>query len=395
MLALGTELARRGHAVLLESWTRWEEHARAAGMDFAPAPEYPVFPRPGEPLKPYAAVARAVGETRPVLSAWAPDIVVHDVLTLAPALSAELMGVPYATLIPHVHPRPPTGAPAYSLGARLPRTAAGRAWWRAVQWPLGMGHRRGERELDELRRRLGLRPAGRSFGGLSRQLVLVGTFPQLEYPRGWAPWEHVVGPLLWEPPWDQDPAPPSGDGPVVLVAPSTAQDPSHRLLRAALAGLAGEEVRVLAAWNRRPLEGPAAVPANTRLVEWVSYARAMARADLVVTHGGHGTMTRALSGGCAVVVAAAAGDQIENAVRADWARVGVRLPWRLLSPGSLRVAVRRALAEPGLRERARELASWAAAHDGAVRAADLVEDLAAGGGVAPRGDSRSSAVTAA
>lgn len=394
MLALGAELARRGHAVLLESWTRWEEHARAAGMDFAPAPEYPVFPCPGEPLKPYAAVARAVAETRPVLSAWAPDIVVHDVLTLAPALAAELMGVPYATLIPHVHPRPPTGAPAYSLGARLPRTAAGRAWWRAVQWPLGMGHRRGERELDDLRRRLGLRPAGRSFGGLSPELVLVGTFPQLEYPRVWAPWEHVVGPLLWEPPWDQDPAPPPGDGPVVLVAPSTAQDPSHRLLRAALAGLAGEEVRVLAAWNRRPLEGPAAVPANTRLVEWVSYARSMARADLVVTHGGHGTMARALSSGCAVVVAAAAGDQIENAVRADWAGVGVRLPWRLLSPGSLRVAVRRALAEPGLRERARELASWAAAHDGAVRAADLVEDLAAERGLTRRGDSGSSAVTA-
>lgn len=376
MLALGAELARRGHAVLLETWGRWEEHARAGGMEFTPAPEYPVFPPPGKPLKPYAAVARAVGETRPVLSEWRPDVVVHDVLTLAPALAAELMGVPCATLIPHVHPSPSAGAPAYAGGARRPRTVVGRAGWRALRWPLGVGYRKGERELDELRRRLGLDPSGRIFGGLSRELVMVGTFPQLEYPREWAPWEHVVGPLLWEPGWEEDPSPPPGDGPVVLVAPSTAQDPSHRLLRAALAGLGGEDIRVLAAWNRRPLPGPVRVAVNTRLVEWVSYARSMPRADLVVTHGGHGTMARALASGCAVVVVPAAGDQNENAARADWAGVGVRLPWRLTSPRSLRAAVRRALAEPGLGVRVQELAAWTDEHDGAARAADLVEALA-------------------
>lgn len=380
MLALGAELARRGHAVLLESWTRWEEHARAAGMEWASAPEYPVFPRPGQPIRPYASVAYAVAETRPVLEAWRPDVVVHDILTLAPALSAELLGVPWATLVPHVHPRPPAGAPAYAVGARPSRTSLGRALWRAVERPLGLGYRQGQRELDELRRRLGLAPTGRIFGGMSQELVLVGTFPQLEYAREWAPWEHVVGPLLWEPPWPEDPSPPPGEGPVVLVAPSTAQDPSHRLLRTALAGLGGSELRVLGAWNRRPLPGPATVPANTRLVEWVSYARAMARADLVVTHGGHGTVVRALASGCPVVVAPAAGDQNENAARADWAGVGVRLPWRLLSPGTLRLAVGRALAEPELGTRAGALARWGAGHDGAARAADLVERLAAGAG---------------
>jgi UDP:flavonoid glycosyltransferase YjiC (YdhE family) len=66
----------------------------------------------------------------------------------------------------------------------------------------------------------------------------------------------------------------------------------------------------------------------------------------------------------------------ENAARADWAGVGVRLPWRLLSPATLRLAARTALADMALAERARQLAAWAAAHDGAERAADLVEDLA-------------------
>jgi UDP:flavonoid glycosyltransferase YjiC (YdhE family) len=72
----------------------------------------------------------------------------------------------------------------------------------------------------------------------------------------------------------------------------------------------------------------------------------------------------------------------ENAARADWAGVGVRLPWRLLTPTTLRLAVRRALGQPSLRARARELAASAAGSDGAERAAALVEELARTGRVA-------------
>jgi len=96
----------------------------------------------------------------------------------------------------------------------------------------------------------------------------------------------------------------------------------------------------------------------------------------VICHAGHGTMARALASGCPVVAVPAAGDMNENAARLDWAGAGVRLPWRLLSPLTLRLAVRRALGVPDLAARARELAGWAAAHDSAERAADLVEGLA-------------------
>jgi UDP:flavonoid glycosyltransferase YjiC (YdhE family) len=105
----------------------------------------------------------------------------------------------------------------------------------------------------------------------------------------------------------------------------------------------------------------------------------MPACDLVVCHGGHGTVVRALASGCVVVAVPAAGDMNENAARIDWARVGVRLPRRLAGPRSLALAVGRALARPGLRTRARELAEWAAANDGASRAADLVESFAASG----------------
>ena len=166
---------------------------------------------------------------------------------------------------------------------------------------------------------------------------------------------HVVGPLMWEPPFGEV-QPPPGTRRSCWWRPRPPRIPSHRLLRAALAGLGGEPVRVLATWNRRPLGAPVAVPANTRLVEWVSYAKTMPACSLVICHAGHGTMARALACGCPVLAVPHVGDMAENAARADWAGVGVRLPWRLLGPASLRLAVRRALSERSLSARARELA---------------------------------------
>jgi UDP:flavonoid glycosyltransferase YjiC (YdhE family) len=87
-------------------------------------------------------------------------------------------------------------------------------------------------------------------------------------------------------------------------------------------------------------------------------------------------MVRALASGAPVLAVPHAGDMAENAARADWAGAAVRLPWRLLGPVTLRAAVRRAFAEPSHARRARELAAWSSAHDGAERAAELVESLA-------------------
>jgi UDP:flavonoid glycosyltransferase YjiC (YdhE family) len=344
-------------------------------MQFVPAPEHPVARPWGPPMTEDDEVVLSARETRRAVADAAPHVVVHDILTVAPALAGELEGRPVATLIPHVHPAGAPGFPPYAFGARLPRTPVGRRLWGSMQGWMEKGLRQGRDELNATRAALGLGPVDRLHGGLSQALCMVATFPQLEYPRAWPPGTHVVGPIMWEPPFGRI-DPPPGDEPLVLVAPSTAQDPEHRLLRAALEGLAGEPIRVLATWNRRPLPGPAYVAANTRLVEWISYSKTMPQCELVICHAGHGTMVRALASGCPVLAVPHAGDMAENAARVDWAGAGVRLPWRLLAPRTVRLAVRHALRKRSLAERARELAAWAAGNDGSVRAAELVERLA-------------------
>jgi len=375
MIALGRALAARGHDVTLQTWTRWQQHVQAEGIAFAPAPEYQVFPSGPEPLDFYEAVVHATRDTVPLVRQLQPDVVVADILTLAPALAAELGGIPYATLIPHVYPHGEPHFPVYSLGARLPRSSFGRALWRRAQAQVNRGLQLGRIELNSTRAQLNLPPLEHVHGGISRQLALVGTFPQLEYPRAWPANVHVVGPLMWEPPAAEIQLPP-GDAPLVLIAPSTAQDPNQRMLVAALKGLAHADVRVLATWNRRLPPRPLPVPANARVVDWVSYSRTMPACSVVVCHGGHGTLARALSSGCAVVACPAVGDMNENAARLDWAGAGVRVPRRFVSPRPIRLAVERALSEPSIRARAREIGEWSAHHDAGATAAILIEDLA-------------------
>jgi MGT family glycosyltransferase len=378
MLALGERLVQRGHHVTFETWERWRPYVTRAGMGFVAAPEYPVFPPGGDALKPYEAVVRATGRTRNAVIAHAADVVVHDILTLAPAMAAELEGVPRATLIPHLYPVSEPGFPPYSLGARLPRTAAGRWFWERFEGPLERGLIVGRTELNETRRRVGLGAVERLHGGLSPDLCLVASFPQLEYPRAWPRHVHVVGPMLWEPPADGGPPLPAGDQPLILLAPSTSHDPGQRLLAATIEGLAAVDVRVLASLDRRPLPRPLRASRNAKLVNWLSYAQAMPHAAAVVCHAGHGTVARALANGVPVVAVPHSGDMAENAARIDWAGVGVRLPWRLLTPLTVRLAVERTLLNAGVyAARAAELANWTATQDGPTRAAELVEQLAA------------------
>ena len=202
MLALGEAL--RGARA-----TRWRcrpggagrSRPRRPGWTFAAAPEYQVFPTPERAAEAVRGGGAGGASRRGRWCAtFAPDVAVSDILTPAPALAAELEGVPVATLVPHLYPHLPPGFPPYSIGARLPRTAVGRALWRAFDPLVARGLEQGRREYNECRARLGLGPLPYVHTGVSRSLTLVATLPQLEYPRDWPPWLRVVGPLMWEPP---------------------------------------------------------------------------------------------------------------------------------------------------------------------------------------------------
>jgi len=374
-ISLGRALRGRGHEVTIETWEERRGAVEGAGLGFAAAEEYRMFPPPDPDSADGSHAAEAARALLPLLEELQPDAVVSDILTLAPSLAAERAGVPLATLIPHIYPVVEPGRPFFAVGLQPPRTPVGRAVWRAGQRALDIGLEHGRRDLNIQRARLDLPPIEHFHGGISPDLALVGTFPQLEYPRQWPAHVEITGPLIFETPHPEIELPP-GEEPLVLVAPSTAHDSDNHLVRTALAALAHEPVRVVATTNRVVPQHPIAVPANAVLVDWLSYSQLMPQASLVISHGGHGTVARALCAGTPVLISPIIGDMSETAMRVAWAGCGLSLPWRLCKPAPLRWAARQVLAEPSFARRAEELATWAAANDGAERAAKLVEGLA-------------------
>jgi len=374
-ISLGRALRGRGHAVTIETWEERRAAVEGAGLGFAAAEEYRMFPPPDPDSAEGEHAAEAARALLPLLEEMRPHVVISDILTLAPSLAAEKAGLPLATLIPHIYPVVEPGLPFFAVGLQPPRTPFGRAVWRTGQRALDIGLEHGRRDLNRQRSRLDLPPVERFHGGISTELALVGTFPQLEYPRQWPAGVEITGPMTFEVPHPEIELPP-GEAPLVLVAPSTAHDSENHLVRTALAALAEEPVRVVATTNRVVPQRPIEVPANAVLVDWLSYSQLMPLASLVVSHGGHGTVARALSAGTPVLICPIIGDMSETAMRVAWAKCGLSLPWRLCQPTPLRWAARRLLEDDSFANRARELASWASEHDGAERGAELVEQLA-------------------
>lgn len=378
--ALARELGSRGHQVTVQTFERWRDTVAGFGAGFVAAREQMSF---GELASVDGAptLAESTHELGRLIADLRPDVMVHDLFTLAPAFAAESAGLRRATLIPHPYPVGEPGLPPYTLGLLAPRTRLGSQIWRAASPAIGANLpntrlRATRAALNRTRSELGLRPLAAYDAQISPELALVATFPQLEYPRRWPVHAHVVGPMPFalEHP---DVELPAGDAPLVVVASSTERDPQLRLIAGALEALADEPVRVIASINRPGASYRQAVPRNAVVVDWLAYDQVLPGAAAVVCHGGHGTVARALAAGVPVIVSPAAGEMAENGARVAWSGCGLMIPNRLLGPGSLRHVVRRLLGDRRFAERAAELAAWAGSHPGAKVAANLVEALAA------------------
>jgi MGT family glycosyltransferase len=371
-LALSRRLRARGHEVWVDTMERWRSVVEEEGHRFIRAPEHIALPHPPPGMPTAPTLAQVVEDLVPVVREIEPDVVVNDFFTIPATLAAEIAGIRRATVVPHPYPVYEPGLPYIYVGLVAPRTKAGALAWRAARPWFARHARRERRELNEVRAEVGLAPLRRDYGGISDQLAMVATFPQLEYPRRWPAHVHVTGPMPFEL-RHGDVEVPDGDRPLVLVAGSTALDQELRLVRASLHALSEEPVRVLAVLNQRGRAWDDPVPPNASVLDWASYSQVMPRASLVICNGGHGTVARSLAAGVPLVTRPAGGDMSENGARVAWAGAGVMVPRTLLGAQPLRWAARRVLGDARFARRAQEIAGWASRNDGAERGAELVE----------------------
>jgi UDP:flavonoid glycosyltransferase YjiC (YdhE family) len=277
----------------------------------------------------------------PILTTTCVDLVISDVITVGGAWAAELAGVPWIELSPHPLYRASAGRPPIGAGLEPGVGRVGRLRDTAMRAATARSVRSGERQRARSRATIGL--SGPSGEPIAR---LVATLPALEVWRpDWPADTHLIGPLLWEPTdvvFDR----PVGDGPVVLVAPSTAVTGAADMVSTSLAALIGEladlSVRVVVSALQIPdgVESTAQVTVGTARQDEV-----LTDATLAICGGGHGMLAKALKAAVPVVTVPGGGDQWELANRVRRQGSGVLV--RPLDVGSMAAAVRQVLSDPG------------------------------------------------
>jgi len=310
-----------------------------------------------------------------------PDVILADYLLLGAYVAAERAGIPLAALIHMVFPLPAPGLPPYGMGLQPARGAVGRLRDAAFAQVFRRFYNARLADLNRVRAVAGL-PALSStfeqFWGADRLLVM--TSPAFDFPAiSLPPNARYVGPQFddaaWLAPWEP-PAQLADDGrPLVLVSLSTTYQGQADVVRRIGAALGEMPVRGLVTLGPALRPDDIALPPNVQAVQYAPHTQVCPQADLVVTHGGHGTIITALRFGVPVVCLPMGRDQADNAARVVWHGAGLRCSSKA-NITTLRRTIRRALEEPRFRAGARRIAQEIASHDAASQAIQKVEALA-------------------
>ena len=239
-------------------------------------------------------------------------------------------------------------------------------------------------ELNQTRRMLGLPTSSAAIFDypLASQLYLQFSARSFEYDVPGVPSQVAfVGPprQLVDPGW----RPPSwwpelAGRRVVLVNQGTVATDADQLIRPALAGLAGEDVLVVAVTGGADPAGLAPLPANARVERHIPFDRLLPHVDVFVTNGGYGGVQLALAHGVPIVGAGRTEDKIEVNARVAASGVGVNLRTQTPEPDQIGTAVRTVLADARYAATARRMQDEIAKAGRETRAAELLEQLAAG-----------------
>lgn len=349
-LGLAAAFAAAGDETVVYTGTRWGPAAERRGLTVRELPG--LAARPGDDdtdagAKLSTRAARMALELAPVLARGGYDLVFSDSITLAGGWAAELTGLPWIELSSHPLYDQSRGLPPIGAGLAVGTGLRGRLRDTVLRAMSAPSERKGRAQRRRARASIALPPDP------APAARFVATLPGLEVPRpDWPDGAVVIGPQFFEP-TDEVFAVPPGEGPLVVVCPSTAESGSDELTPAALAALSSLASHPRIVYSA--LESPAGVddlpdglvsgPGRQDLI--------LAQADLVICGGGHGLLAKTLAAGVPVVVVPGGGDQWELACRVQRAGAGVLV--RPVTREAVTAAVERVLGDPSYAAAARAI----------------------------------------
>jgi demethyllactenocin mycarosyltransferase len=380
-LGLAAELTRRGHEVTFVTTDEFAARVQEVSTSVVRYQErfgegFRTFRFTGRSL--LDAMVACLRETRALVpelkerfSANPPDVVVYDNGAWWGRLLAESWGVPSVQVNPML-----VSNEHWSMGDGYAKLRA----WSPRLW-------RFFGDLNKLLREVGTRISAKDLltgAGEARRLVFI---PRAFQFRGETFDEtfQFVGPCLHERKFLGTWQRPHEDGPLLLVTLGTIYNLNPEFFRTcmrAVEGLGGHVV--IAVGDGIDPESLGTPPANVEVRRFVAQLDVLKHADLFISHAGMGSTMESLTCGVPMLVAPQMAEEQANADRLVELGAARMLPADGLTAETMRAAIDAALADEGIRRRARELRDEIRAAGGAAAAADSVEAALAAGRAAAR-----------
>jgi MGT family glycosyltransferase len=407
-LTVVRKLVERGHEVRVMADACVGPESAAAGAAFTPwrrAPSRLDRTRESDPAQDWLAASPPEGLLRVIDRIWAGPALAYaqdlaDELDSAPAdlvvTSEFLVGVqaacearsqPYANLAVNISIFPTPGVPPLGMGLTPATNDVERAQHAEAARMVEGLFDHGLPALNAGRAALGLAPLLHlSDQPRTAAATLLATSRAFDFaPEELSPKLYYVGPQLGEPSCaaPQLEIESSSDGrPLVVVGFSTTYQDHAGALQRVVEALGELPVTGVVTLGDGVKPGEVAPAANVRVVSGASHDALMRKAALVVTHGGHGTVCRALAHHRPLLLMPHGRDQNDNAVRVTSRGAGLALP-PSASVSEIRGAVDRLLSEPAFAQAAARLGAAVAEEAARSPVVDVLEDLARSATPAP------------
>jgi MGT family glycosyltransferase len=304
------------------------------------------------------------------------DLVVTCEALFGVMAGCESVGQSFVTLCPNISLAPLPGVPPLGPGLAPARNDEERAMHAEIRQACTALFDSGLPALNSARAELGLGPLEHLFDQVHpANLELLATSRAFDFPCSALPDRvRYVGPQIADPKWAKEWTPPwpaSDQRPLVAVAFSTTFQNHAGVLQKVIDALAPVPARVLVTLGGAIKANALKPSLNCVLVESAPHSEVMRQAALVITHGGHGTVMRALVSRAPMLVIPHGRDQADNAVRITERGAGLSLlPDAPVE--AIRTACERLFTEPGFRASAKRLGDLVAAE---AEHSNVVEEL--------------------
>lgn len=368
MLTAANQLAARGHRVRFISRSDARADVEAAGFGFVTWQRTPDFAPLSDAkdgmrfaydhLMFGPAMARAA-DTRDEIDRVPTHVVLCDSALFGAFVGAEAANVPYAIVSPTISIRPLPGVPPIMSQMRAPSTADERAQVEVANDRFVDTMSEWLPMLNDIRAHMGLAPVDHILELFDRaDRALIAVSESFDVPATYLPLNtRYIGPLLddaqWSEPW-RSPWTAESQRPRVLVSFSTTQQEQANALQRTIDAVAAAGMEGVATIGPA-LEGtPLDAPPGVTLVASAPHDQVMEEVSLVVAHGGHGTVSRALRHGLPLLVMPMGRDQNDIAARVESHGAGLVLPPDA-SQAEIAQALTRLVREPGFGVAARRL----------------------------------------